>query len=122
MARIIANVPGSSLARASAEERARKASRWTDAFRLLHERDGRSWQEIDAMIDWCQADPFWKQNILSGDKLREKWDALEAKRAAQDKGSDARYGRVAEKHLITNEDVDADQEWLKIHAPGMVAR
>ena len=120
--RITANTPNSTLSKLSESQKQKKAERWTDAFRLLHERDGHSWQEIDAMIDWCQRDSFWRQNILSGDKLREKWDQLAAKRAAETKGDGSRYGRVAETNLITSDDVDAEQEWLRQHAPGMVAR
>jgi len=32
--------------------------------------------EIGAVIDWCQGDEFWRANILSGYKLRDKWDTL----------------------------------------------
>jgi len=122
MGLIAANTPTSTLAKLTPDQRRTKAERWTDAFRLLHERDGHSWQEIDAMIDWCQRDSFWRQNILSGDKLREKWDQLAAKRAAETKGDGSRYGRVAEANLITNDDIDAEEAWLREHAPGMVAR
>ena len=32
--------------------------------------------QIIAAIDWCQSDEFWRANILSLPKLREKYDAL----------------------------------------------
>ncbi len=32
--------------------------------------------DIVAVIDWCQDDDFWRANILSGYKLRKKWDTL----------------------------------------------
>jgi predicted phage replisome organizer len=50
---------------------------WADTFRLMVERDGRSCQQIAAVIDWCQSDDFWMANILSANKLREKFDQLE---------------------------------------------
>jgi len=41
--------------------------------------DGRAPERIEAVIRWCQADPFWQANILSTAKLREKFDQLELK-------------------------------------------
>lgn len=119
---IAVNTPSSTLAKLSEHAKGDRAGKWADAFRLLHEKDGHAWADIAAMVDWCQADPFWRANILSGAKLREKWDQLAAKRAAETKGDGSRYGRVAEANLITNEDIDAEQAWLREHAPGMVAR
>lgn len=49
---------------------------WRKAARLLMDKDGRSEAEIHAAIDWCQTDPFWKANILSMPKLREKYDQM----------------------------------------------
>lgn len=51
------------------------------AAKRLHEIDKKTWQEIRDMIDWCQADPFWQGNILSMDKLREKWTILSERRS-----------------------------------------
>jgi len=50
--------------------------RWRDAARLMLDRDGRTEQQITAAIDWCQAHEFWRANILSMPKLREKYDQL----------------------------------------------
>jgi ribosomal protein S21 len=50
---------------------------WADTFRLMVERDGRACQQIAAVIDWCQSDDFWRANILSANKLRQKFDQLE---------------------------------------------
>lgn len=49
---------------------------WHDAARLLIDRDGRSEQDIHAAIDWCQTDSFWRANVLSMPKLREKYETL----------------------------------------------
>jgi hypothetical protein len=97
MARVVLNNPGSTQANAPEAKRESTVVRWADAMRLLHDVDGHSWPDIEALIDWCQSDQFWKSNILSGDKLREKWDQLWAKRAATAGGSDGydvRYGRA----------------------------
>ncbi|MCW2165781.1 hypothetical protein B0I12_002946 [Microbacterium hydrothermale] len=47
-----------------------------DAVRLMLDRDGRTVEQIENAIRWCQADPFWRSNILSAAKLREKYDQL----------------------------------------------
>lgn len=54
--------------------------KWADQVRLMRERDDRSEEEIIDMIRWCQQDSFWQANILSTQKLREKFDQLQAKR------------------------------------------
>jgi hypothetical protein len=50
--------------------------RWRDAARLLLDADGRTEQQVHAAIDWCQDNEFWRSNILSMPKLREKYDQL----------------------------------------------
>lgn len=59
--------------------------RWADAVDKLHRIDKQTIEDIQIVIEWCQNDPFWKQNILSGDKLREKWDQLYPKAKAAKK-------------------------------------
>jgi len=54
--------------------------RWARAFRLAHQRDDRTWAELRAVVDWLPEDDFWRTNILSAEKLREKFDQLDAKR------------------------------------------
>lgn len=50
--------------------------RWRDEARLMLDKDGRTEQQVHAAIDWCQDDPFWRANVLSMPKLREKYDQL----------------------------------------------
>ncbi|WP_394267854.1 hypothetical protein [Limosilactobacillus vaginalis] len=57
--------------------------KWADSIRLMIERDKRTPQQIQNMIDWCQADDFWKQNILSTAKLRKQYDTMAPKANAQ---------------------------------------
>jgi helix-turn-helix protein len=49
---------------------------WRDEARRLIDLDGRTEQQIITAIDWCQSHPFWRSNILSMPKLREKYDQL----------------------------------------------
>lgn len=57
--------------------------KWADHIRLMIERDKRTPQQIHNMIDWCQADDFWKTNILSTAKLRKQYDTMAPKANAQ---------------------------------------
>lgn len=50
--------------------------KWRDACRLMLDKDGRTEQQVTAAIDWCQDNEFWRANILSMPKLREKYDQL----------------------------------------------
>jgi len=52
---------------------------WLDAARLLLERDGRAPEEAERVLRWCQADEFWRGNILSLPKFRDKYDQLRLK-------------------------------------------
>lgn len=53
---------------------------WAKDARLMRERDSRTLREAAELVRWCATDPFWKTNILSVAKLREKWDALTMKK------------------------------------------
>lgn len=46
-----------------------------DINRMLH-LDKRKVEDVKAVIAFCQHDSFWQANILSGKKLREKYDQL----------------------------------------------
>jgi hypothetical protein len=61
---------------ANGSQRPGVTSRWHDAARLLLDRDGRAEHQVHAAIDWCQDSEFWRSNILSMPKLREKYDQL----------------------------------------------
>ncbi|EEP73526.1 hypothetical protein MCAG_03853 [Micromonospora sp. ATCC 39149] len=50
--------------------------KWRTDARLLIDKDGRALDEIRDVIAWSQRDPFWRSNILSLPKLREKYDQL----------------------------------------------
>ncbi|PRI11907.1 hypothetical protein B4915_02185 [Leucobacter massiliensis] len=56
-----------------------KANR--DAMRLLLDRDGRSEEQVANAIRWAQSNEFWRSNILSASKLREKYETLRAQAA-----------------------------------------
>jgi hypothetical protein len=49
---------------------------WLDPLRLLIDRDGRTVEEVAAVIDWCQTDDFERRNVLSPGKLRTRFTEL----------------------------------------------
>lgn len=49
---------------------------WLEPMRLLIEKDGIEPDRVERAIRWCQRDEFWRANILSPKKLREKFDTL----------------------------------------------
>lgn len=56
--------------------RPRVTKAWRDAARLMLDRDDRAPEQVHRAIDWCQDHDFWRSNILSMPKLREKYDQL----------------------------------------------
>lgn len=61
-------------------------SGWANDVRLMREQDSRTHSDICQMFKFANQDSFWKSNILSPAKLREKWTQLEAKRNTQGRG------------------------------------
>jgi len=57
---------------------------WRDAARLMLDRDGRTLDQVHRAIDWSQDHEFWRSNVLSMPKLREKYDQLRLQAARAD--------------------------------------
>lgn len=49
---------------------------WATEFDRMMRIDGRSYQDVKAVLNFSQRDTFWQANILSAKKLREKFDQL----------------------------------------------
>jgi hypothetical protein len=65
-------------------------AKWRTAARLMIDADGRPEDEIHRAIDWCQSDEFWRGNVLSMPKLREKYDQLKLQAARRPSGATSR--------------------------------
>lgn len=70
-----------------------ESSGWADAVRLMREQDNRTYDEMASLFKWVTQDSFWKSNILSPKKLREKWDALKIKSMEANQPNRSREGR-----------------------------
>ncbi|MFE7462354.1 hypothetical protein ACWFMI_24790 [Nocardiopsis terrae] len=57
--------------------------RWRDAARLLMDRDGVAEDQVIRAIDWVQSNEFWRPNIRSMPKLREKFFTLRDRAAEE---------------------------------------
>ena len=55
-------------------------AQWANVIRQMRELDQRSHRDICELYDWVSRDAFWCANVLSPQKLRQKWDQLQAKR------------------------------------------
>lgn len=55
---------------------------WAYQVDLMVRIDKRNYNEIVSVIKWSQLDSFWKNNILSTDKLRKQFDNLALKMAS----------------------------------------
>jgi hypothetical protein len=82
------NNPESSIIKRLTESRQRE---WLNQCRLMREADKRTPTQIECVIMFSQRDSFWKGNILSMPKLREKWDQLWMK-MRRDTGADKSDG------------------------------
>ena len=54
----------------------KEKERWSNEFRLLNEKEGKSLREISAVIKYAQQDGFWMPNIMSADAVRRNYDRL----------------------------------------------
>jgi hypothetical protein len=61
---------------ANGSKRPAVTANWRTAARLMLDKDGRTETQITTAIDWCQDHEFWRANILSMPKLREKYEQL----------------------------------------------
>jgi len=78
---------------------------WAKEFDLMMRVDNRSQSDIGKVIDFCQSDRFWKSNILSAKKLREKYDQLKSKMINGGSSSNHKKGSVEELKEWVNGDI-----------------
>jgi predicted phage replisome organizer len=75
---------------------------WANDIRLMMEIEKRKPDQIRNMIEWCQKDSFWKTNILSAKKLRDKYDQLRVKALEEFNNQSRSGGRQAEMDDLFN--------------------
>jgi hypothetical protein len=68
--------------------------KWALEVDLMTRRDGRTENEILEVMEWSQRDSFWRANILSAAKLREKFDQLTLRMRGADSGD---HNKIAQR-------------------------
>lgn len=68
--------------------------KWGDCIRRIREKDKKTDQQIRNLFTLANRDEFWRLNILSPDKLRQKWDDLELKLGGQNGQGTHRPGEL----------------------------
>lgn len=75
---ILKNNPHSRLHACQNGDKEKTIQRWAQDIDLLISKDGQQSLIVEEVIRFTTADGFWGPNVLSGAKLREKWDTLVA--------------------------------------------
>lgn len=76
---------------------------WANEIRLTRTRDGRTPEQIRFLCKWIAKDSFWRGNVMSPSKLREKWDQLESKVIAE------KESRHANRHATDSRRAEQDR-------------
>jgi hypothetical protein len=88
--------------------------KWEREIDLMIRRDKRPSELIEKVIRFCQADSFWKSNILSAGTLRDKFDQLLMKmnggnNGTNQSGNQKISSRQLPSRYTTPEEYDAEQ-------------
>ena len=59
--------------------------RWAEDMDKIIRIDNRTHDQVKLMIEWCQSDDFWAQNILSPAKLRKQFNQMIVKAKSNNK-------------------------------------
>ena len=76
---------------------------WAKHIDLAIRIDNRTPEELRAVIEWCQGDSFWQNNILSTEKLRKQFDKLWMQMKGEENGTNRHNNRPRSER-------DGDQE------------
>ena len=96
-------------------------SRWAADLDKMLRLDKRPEEEVHRVILWCQADGFWKANILSGAKLREKFDQLKAQMSRPAKSTNSALDAMLAEAFHGEERVGQEDGFGGFQAPGALA-
>jgi hypothetical protein len=72
-----------------------KIEDWANTIRLMRTRDNRTHDQVRDLFERVQRNDFWRVNILSPSKLREKWDDLKLRLQGNANGTGQPNGRRA---------------------------
>lgn len=89
---------------------------WMDAARLMLDKDGRDYEASQRLLRWALNDSFWKANIQSMPKFRDKFDQLrhDANRKLEQQQQQSSRGTRRDDELLafmTRDDNNDQQQW-----------
>ena len=76
--------------------------KWATDFDRMIRLDKRPIPEIEAVMEFSQRDEFWRSNILSAGKLREKYDQLYLQSKRRPRGDPAPRRQFTHVHPVTD--------------------
>lgn len=76
------------LIEANGSKRPKVTRTWLRDMDRLMRLDGRTPEQVESAIRWCQQDEFWRSNVMSPSKLRTRYDQMRLQ-AARDIGRGA---------------------------------
>jgi hypothetical protein len=82
--------------------------KWANEFRLMRERDNRTVEQINYLINWSQNDSFWKANILSPAALRKQFDKLIVRVKEEKARPKAKVVPIQKQNAITYNELDLE--------------
>lgn len=68
----------------------RVTNQWIATIDRMQRLDGRSFDQIERAIRWCQSDPFWSANIHSPDALRRHYEKMRMQATRSGSGGSSR--------------------------------
>lgn len=98
---ICLNNPKSRLKKYNPSQKEKTIKRWTEDIEKLIRIDEQTEEDVETVIKFCTQDGFEKANVLSGRKLRERWDSLIQKaEKAKTKGNGNQKAGVLWKQVL----------------------
>lgn len=92
---------------------------WANTIRLMREKDKHSHEDIAKVFTWANSDRFWKSNIRSPEKLRDKWHDLAAQMGNENENSKRTGNRSGGKTAAERNQQVSD--YLRLVATGSTA-
>ncbi len=112
LSEILSNNPNSRLNNLSDVEKESTIQRWARDIELLVRRNLQDPALIEEVIRFCTSDGFWKANILSDAKLRDKWDTLVVQLLKQKGSSSPQTGKVEKDTLKSYDSSGRELKYL----------
>lgn len=86
---------------------------WANDVRLMREQDSHTHEEIEKVFIFANKSHFWKTNILSTSKLREKFPTLHAKMISGERNANSQQSGYANKPSRSDRADEATRRYMQ---------